>query len=391
MAVCAALGINLQVTTINNITSNYDSRFFTERYIDQQVLNQSLMIKSDIDDELICLVIHGTVEENISSKIEEELLRISRVFIKRELQLGVDGLSLLKYINYVYPGVDQNKWVGSKDDNFVGIRRHALSSLGQAKTRIYFLRDIPPQTLSEFKLNIRGKYGLKNSDIHSTDSNLEGKAICELFSNEQFLSHLQNPNTRIDLNLIDDLLELKVKLLGLGVDVKQCFLAGSFPLGLFNIRDARDFDVFHFDDFSFESKLESGRGFSLDIASLATGLPKDKSVFSERKLTFRLLGFPISTLELIQQIKSVRQDYLKDAHDVELILHFLRESGHNSLKVSLRRNSLIYAWRLYMQIRKMKIHLYKILSRIPILIKAFRFVKNKFTALKNEMKNSRND
>jgi hypothetical protein len=367
VAACAALNINIQVSLWVERDVNYNYKFFVNRFMDDQVMNRSLITKSSLDQNLRCLIIHGKVSDEIAKKIELDLENITEVFLKKELKLGFESLTLIKFINYLFPVGQKNSWAGNQQDNFRGLKSHVEKSIGVNSTRFFFLSCLPIEALTEFKTSTRLKYDLDNASIHSTDSFEECKAIADLFSYDVFLRFFQSSAFKTDLALMDDLSKLSRALKDQKVDLGTSFILGSFVLALFNLRSSRDFDIFSFADLSFESMLEQGRQFSIHSVREISGNPPNPNVLFDSASLFSFFGLKVSTLEWLRQVKIDRNEFPKDQSDVILIEKFLALEKKKTLKNFIGRRYVILTWRIYNRIHRIKVICYSKISKVPSL------------------------
>lgn len=234
-AVSGALGLKIPAIKSDGILK-WDYKFFRLRHQPEYISDFATLERIRIDDSARLFVVYGGVSSSLDDDFCTLLQSKGSVLYKKELKLSLAGLVTLKRL--LYKSEEHRAWLGTRNTNFQGARRHARNSAGRWPVRVYVSAGISDEDARKTKSNLREVSGLGNYAVHSTDSHKETLEVAEMMLNPNLALLLKNLSR--DWETFSDLYT------EMGVtdpmERGRALIVGSAIMNVFGIRKSQDVD-----------------------------------------------------------------------------------------------------------------------------------------------------
>jgi len=294
---------------------HYDWHFFQEREMDEITTNLGVLEYVKYNRNAYIVNIYPVVDSMHDSAVEQILEKYGFVYFKKCIPVTYNGLINLKRIKY-----GKERWAGTAENDFKGLKNHAEKSNGSNNLRVYVFVCDSLDNVIKAKAEIREHLALGNFSVHINDCQGEAVELAQTYFNDNSIFMINNRpyNTRSEqIDYYVD--ELKNYTKSTGQDLSRFCASGSTPLGVFGIRQVRDFDFLHISEFFV---LPDNRELSSHDSELSY-YPADKSdMILDPRYHFYYRGVKFITLDVLASMKHQRGENPKDLHDCQMISQF---------------------------------------------------------------------
>ena len=277
--------------------------------------------------------LYPAIDSRMDNQIEDMVRSHSKIHFKRDVRLTRRGLVNCKKISYS----KQGDWIGSLDDGFAGLRKHAKKSIrGHSRpTRVYVVTTKDISEMVALKAEIRELVGKGTWPIHITDTHEEALTLARIYFNQNTLLACNGRSHLYDSGAFDSRIdELKRRLEKAGLPIEGIVGAGSTPFGVTGIRAAKDFDYLAIDS-RYDEVLHDDIFSPHDSQLQQYPFPKERLI-NDSNMHFWYRGMKFISLDVLALMKRKRHEWPKDWKD------FIRIKAFKSETFILRSLS---AWR----------------------------------------------
>ncbi|EOD81599.1 hypothetical protein D515_02569 [Grimontia indica] len=302
----------VKVIDVNSPPKKFDVGYFIREglpgiYIDH-ICKKYIEMREDKSFHAICI---WPVGFNFLKSIDKEINENFEVIRKKRISLNNNGAH--NFLSQIYSHDD---WVGNYENDYQGVstKREACFKRNKSEFMLYFVEsDKDLKYVTDFKNNLRSKFGFGKHLLHITDNNQESKQIAELLLNENSISMLNNSyptkskRFQEKLHLFIEQIEMS------NIRRDQVCIIGGGVLAALGIRDTQDIDYIYSGDdpclngdFDFKNKDFSNYKFSVD------------QILNSPDKHFYYLGLKFCSLEIVRELKTDRSEP-KDIDDIKAI------------------------------------------------------------------------
>lgn len=246
-----------------------------------------------------------------------EKLGIGPEMLKKEVNTVCLRGNLQMVKNIAFEAYKEMSWIGSPSNNFQGLE----AKLGISAGRLFEEQPVSVSIFQEregldevrrVKATLRSHDGGSTRAVHITDNGTETKYLAGLLfrgSGQHFLK-LGNPfrfATRGDLSAV------RRKALEEGIEPNSFAIDGSAILGLYGLREPRDFDFLTLDE-----EVANRLGGDIRTEQLLHHEEPARRLIRSPRFHFELDELRIISLEQVARMKGNRQE-IKDLDDLKLL------------------------------------------------------------------------
>jgi len=335
LACCVAMDIDV-TTEIVDYQHDFNWLFFEKQGISKSVADFGALNYVELNKNAYIVNIFPVMPKKYDKKIESILEQYGFIYYRKELKLGINACINLKKINY-----GKEQWIGNYQNKFAGLRDHAEKSMGhnQNPLRVYVFVCDNIEKIIEAKKEIRSILNIGNFSIHINDFREEAIELAQVYFNENSF-FLLNARHYLYINEKNDKFidEFKNYVNQNDYDINEFCAGGSAPLGIFGIRENRDFDFLHI-----PNKI-NGTDIVSSHESYLKNYPRTKTdIILNPENHFYFKGIKFVSLETLKQMKQKRNEFPKDNIDVLRINLFLSRK-HSIFHVIVSAFTLAQNW-----------------------------------------------
>ena len=245
--------------------------------------------------------------------------RYGNILLTKSLQVGniFNGFNMCRIF---YNGAN---WIGNIQNKYKGAMWKAKACLNNSNGIIDVILFNPSKEkystdihLKKIKEEIRKLYNIHFHSIHSSDDHIETIRYSKIFfhSNTQVLS--QKRKGRF-FNKLELALEELIKI---NIDSSQFVFSGSAVMAALGLREPKDLDVFHTENFNLPNNISSHNSQIKYVKQKINEL-----IFNPKKYFF-YMGFKFLHPKFILEMKINRNKIkpnIKDHNDIEILEKFL--------------------------------------------------------------------
>lgn len=308
----AAMVLDQEVAVTEKEHSDlFDYSFFKKRGLPRNIADIGATEYVKLNNNSYIVNVFPIVPYKFDKEIEEILSKYGFIYYKKSLRLNINGLINVKKINY-----GTEKWAGTVDNAFAGLRRHSTMCCGLRKTRVYIFVTNEFENVLLAKKEIRQRLKKGNFPVHINDTREEACNLADIYFNKNNIDRINSvPYKQSDKKVksfIDEYLQFIDKK---GYDKNKLCITGSMVMAAYGLREPKDIDVIHTEDIAFEDWN--------DISSHCTERKyyiKDfEEIIWDYDSYFRYNGVKFVSLKNIIRMKLKRHEIPKDIMDVLLM------------------------------------------------------------------------
>ncbi len=299
--------------------------------------------------------------EEFFDQIDVEIKNTFRVLTKKVVNFDINGSH--NFLSQIY---SHDEWVGSYENDFQGVSLKRSECFGNNKspTIVYFVEsDHELDYITNFKNELRRKFGFGKHLLHITDNKEECLQICELTLNNNSLLNLKNSyptrSKKFQKEFYLFLNEINEK----QISKEDICVVGGSVLAVFGIRDTDDIDFITSNsksDLSGRFDLKNYEFDDLDITY-------DDVIYNPNNY-FYYMGIKFCNLLVVSKLKENRRE-AKDLDDVKAIKLFL--SSEKTIKSAVSMKVFLFKRYLRRKLVTLRVLIGKILRKLGL----FSYVK----------------
>ena len=348
LAVCAALGIDIEVIedSVHNEVFNYV--FFRDRKMNPDIMDYGALEYVKLNPNTFIVNLHAATSTKHDEQVVDILNKYGWIYYQKDIQMNLNG-----YVNLVKLSYgsfwEREQWIGDETDGFAGALNHAKMSFGKSPMRIFVFVCDDLQKVLKAKAEIRALFDIGNNSVHINDTHEEAIWLAETYFNKNSLYFIKHKSykyrdKRFDANI--EYLRQKIQESHTPMDSVCC--VGSTPMNAYGLRKSSDLDYLSIDDhFFIEDEIISPHDDQLRYYKCSK-----EDIVNNPQSYFYYHGVKICTLNISAKLKFNRHEFPKDWDDLCVIMTRLHMSANISpvllsvkwyqLKKHLRKNDFIY-------------------------------------------------
>ncbi len=233
LSVATYLNIDIPVKYMAH-SDCFDYKFFRKRHISSELADIGALEYVKHNDKAHIVQVFPMVNTKLDKFIENVLEEYGFIYYKKEFPITYNGVVRIKRINY-----GKEEWVGNIDNNYAGLRQHALSCMGYHKMRVYVFVCDSVEAAVKAKSKIRKKIKHGNFPIHINDSHDEAEKLANIFFDKNGLDWINSTRFSFDFN--DTINEVKTYCSN-NIPLSDLCVSSSSVLNLYGLRKAEDID-----------------------------------------------------------------------------------------------------------------------------------------------------
>lgn len=292
--------------------SCYDYNFFMKRGFDKDLADYGVLEFVKNNPHSFVINIQPKADISLDQKVEKLIKEYSNIYYKKNVKLNLNGLINIKKLCY-----KNTKWIGNHNNGFAGAQEHAENSFSNNPMRVYVITSENLDKVIELKAKIRKIYNINNYSIHINDTHEEAIELAEVYFNDNTLKYFN----QVPFNYRNSLIEKQVAFLEKyikknNIDKDDVCIIGSYPMGIFGLRQIRDLDFICSnknipDAKNQEVNFDDGKEHSLHKEEL--------DIIYNPRNHFYYEGIKVITLDELRKFKEKRLEDPKDINDIKLI------------------------------------------------------------------------
>ena len=227
---------NIDCVKINTNNHIYDYKFFYERNVSNEILDNVATTFIEYSDN-VHIAFLWPAAVGFDKEIEEI---IPNIVYRKEVKLSSNGAHNL--LSQIYYG---EKWIGNVEDNFYG----STGKLVECFTTYEPFRVIAFQAdnlneVIKIKNNVRDVFNIGKHSIHITDTKEEAVRVARVVFNDNSLHFLNYSKPNKYISTHKKMNRFKEFMKKNNLNNKEVILDSSIVLSAYGIREARDTDYF---------------------------------------------------------------------------------------------------------------------------------------------------
>jgi hypothetical protein len=234
LAICAALGINIEV----EVNENHDAwlySFFLQRGMNKRIMDYGALEYVKLNPNAYIVNLHSVTNPQNDNEVIRILEKYGFVYYKRNVKLSLNGYANLKKISYG-SFWNNEQWIGTPENGFAGALDHAKHTTGEYPCRVFVFVCDNLEKVLRAKAEIRAIYNIGNYSVHINDTHEEAIWLAETYFNENSLFWVKNRPLGYEDKIFDDHIEyFKQAIFERGGNADDYCVIGSAPLNAYGI------------------------------------------------------------------------------------------------------------------------------------------------------------
>jgi len=286
----------------------YDYNFFQKKKMKKELADLGALEYISQNRKSYIVQIFPIVPYGYDQKIVQILQQYGFVYYKKSFHINQNGIINVKKINY-----GKEDWAGDIHNGFAGLRKHALMCCGYRKMRVLIFVAEQLEDVISAKKKIREMLHMGNYPVHINDTREEAIKLANIYFNKNALDWINATPFDIQYKQIS---EYEQQYNSFCIEKKiapeKCAMTGSMVMALYGLRTAKDIDLVHTNDISFDewkdisSHITEKDFYSLDFETMIWN-PKEHMIIDNIKF--------ISIYNIIK-MKKKRREFPKDYKDL---------------------------------------------------------------------------
>ena len=326
ISICAFLGKRVHVRRdISN--PYYDYKFFFQRGIKEFYADFAALEQVKLNPNAYIVSLHSVTSQESDNQVADILNKYGFIYYKKDIDLTYNGYVNLKKISYGFD-YGENTWLGNLENDYAGAKYHTNETIGKSPLRSFvFICDSLDKVIMA-KKEIRDIYKIGNFSVHINDYREEAIELAQTFFNKNSLWALNKRPYNLNTNKIDGLIiELKDWAHQNNIPLDSICASGSTPFAILGIRESRDLDFLH-----------CSNTIPYIANSTIASHESELSYYTAHKFEiihnpinhFYYKGIKFITLNVLKNMKKIRDEIPKDRDDIILIDNYI---NHECVKV----------------------------------------------------------
>ncbi len=216
-AIAAYYNRNITVIKFPKLDRQYDYRYFRNHLMSDINLGYMAIYYSHLKQNCYMACMWPVAGTKLSDKVEAILRSIGKIVYAQDVYLTYQGLQ-----NFMIQIYGHQKWVGSIDDRFEGIKGKARACYQKRNAvKTYLFEAASLDDVVNAKSKIRELFNIENHSIHISDNRFETEKMSELLYNKNSIEFLNFANPYQNGELYKKLMKLKSTIKTRGLDMSR--------------------------------------------------------------------------------------------------------------------------------------------------------------------------
>lgn len=305
---CIAYALNLDIPVrfmAHEDIFNY--KFFMAKKMDSSLADIGALEYVKHNNNSYIAQVFPIVPAGLDDYIENVLNKYGFVYYKKTFHVNYNALVKIKQLNY---GTEH--WAGNKENDFAGLKQHALECLEHRKMRVYVFVAASKADTILAKKEIRDEIKKGNFPIHISDDHEETQKLAEIYFNPSGIDWLNSSPYRELPQISEIKSQFNEYCRTFQKDRNSICVSGSSILALYGLRKSMDIDCIHNDS---ETVEEWNLISSHDTE--AKYYPDSFNHLVDRHHNYLMIdGIKFLTLKNMVGFKLRRHEFIKDYKDI---------------------------------------------------------------------------
>ena len=260
-------------------------------------------------------------DKNFDEKTFSIIKNYGDIIIRKKFHVGsvLNGFNICRTL---YRGAE---WIGNIDNKYTGALWKAKNCFNNTDGIIELILFNPskkeygiPKHLKKIKEEIRKLYNIHFHSIHSSDNQFETINYSKIFFHPNTQLFSQKRKNYFSRNFEKFLENLDLN----STDYSKLVFSGSTVMAALGLRDPKDYDAFHSNDFTLPKNISS-HNHQIRFINIKI----NEIIFDPRNFFF-YMGFKFLSPKLLLILKKNRNKHKansKDLNDIEILQEFLNK------------------------------------------------------------------